>query len=49
MQMKCDMKSSRDGLLSQLQEKRSAKTADSSTRDSDNGTMRGEPMLELVR
>jgi len=49
MQMKCDMKGSRDNLMSQLHEKRSAKTADSSTRDSDSGVMRGEPMLELVR
>ena len=48
MQMKMDIKASRAGLIEQLHEKRSQKTADSSTRDSDN-TMRGPPMLELVR
>ena len=35
--------------MGQLQEKRSEKTADSSTRNSEEGAMRGEPMLELVR
>jgi len=49
MQMKMDLKGSRQNLLEQLHEKRSAKTADSSTRDSRDGDMRGEPMLELVR
>ena len=48
MNMKLDIKASRAGLIEQLHEKRSQKTADSSTRDSDNN-MRGPPMLELVR
>ncbi len=41
--------SSRQNLIEQLHTKRSDKTADSSTRDSNDGNMRGEPMLELVR
>jgi hypothetical protein len=49
MQKGMDIKASRDGLIEQLHSKRSEKTADSSTRDSDNAAMRGPPMLELVR
>ena len=48
MQKGMDIKASRDGLIESLHSKRSEKTADSSTRDSDNA-MRGEDMLELVR
>lgn len=42
-----DMKASRAQILEKLQEQRSAKTADSSTRD--GGSSRGDAMLELVR
>jgi len=42
-----DMKASRSNILEKLQENRSAKTADSSTRD--GGSSRGDAMLELVR
>lgn len=49
MQMKMDPKAARDSLISDLHEKRSEKTADSSTRNSDNAAMRGPPLLELVR
>lgn len=48
MQMKLDVKGCRDNLIEELHSKRSEKTADSSTRNSDNA-MRGEPLLELVR
>ena len=43
------MKGCRSGLIDELSSKRSEKTADSSTRNSDNAAMRGPPMLELVR
>lgn len=49
MQQKLDIKASRAGLIEALHEKRSQKTADSSTRDSADASMRGPPMLELVR
>lgn len=49
MQMKFDSKTIRDSLIDDLHSKRSEKTADSSTRNSDNAAMRGPPMLELVR
>lgn len=49
MQMKMDAKGTRDNLIEELHSKRSEKTADSSTRNSDNAAMRGPPMLELVR
>ena len=42
-----DMKMQRASILEKLQEQRSAKTADSSTRD--GGSSRGDAMLELVR
>ena len=42
-----DMKAQRSSILEKLQEQRSAKTADSSTRD--GGSSRGDAMLELVR
>lgn len=49
MQMKLDTKGTRDNLIEELHSKRSEKTADSSTRNSDNAAMTGPPMLELVR
>lgn len=47
MQKPLDIKASRANILEKLQEQRSAKTADSSTRD--GGSSRGDAMLELVR
>jgi serine/threonine protein kinase len=42
-----DMKAARSNILEKLSEQRSARTADSSTRD--EGSSRGDAMLELVR